>query len=74
MRDFENNDNMLDWIVWKILIMGQIRFLKKCEWQKLNIMNTLGLSLILKMGCFCTKETININGTKYVVKERLGEG
>lgn len=37
-------------------------------------MNALGLSLILKMGCFCTKQTVNINGTKYVVKERLGEG
>lgn len=39
-----------------------------------DAMNTLGLSLILKMGCFCSKQTVNINGTKYVVKERLGEG
>ncbi|XP_022908829.1 serine/threonine-protein kinase 16 [Onthophagus taurus] len=37
-------------------------------------MNTLGLTLIMKMGCFCTRETININGTKYTVKEHLGEG
>lgn len=37
-------------------------------------MNTLGLSLILKMGCLCSKETVHVNGTKYVVKERLGEG
>lgn len=26
------------------------------------------------MGCVCTRETININGIKYTVKERLGEG
>ncbi|KAJ8983709.1 hypothetical protein NQ317_009144 [Molorchus minor] len=37
-------------------------------------MNTLGLSMILKMGCLCTRESININGSKYIVKERLGEG
>ncbi|CAG9815010.1 unnamed protein product [Phaedon cochleariae] len=37
-------------------------------------MNTLGLTMILKMGCICTRESININGTKYIVKERLGEG
>ncbi|CAH1107541.1 unnamed protein product [Psylliodes chrysocephalus] len=37
-------------------------------------MNTLGLSMILKMGCICTKEHLNINGIKYVVLERLGEG
>lgn len=37
-------------------------------------MNALGLSLIVKMGCICTRETVNINGVKYVVKERLGEG
>ncbi|CAH0549324.1 unnamed protein product [Brassicogethes aeneus] len=37
-------------------------------------MNALGLSMIMKMGCICTRESININGTKYVVNERLGEG
>ncbi|XP_023018676.2 serine/threonine-protein kinase 16 [Leptinotarsa decemlineata] len=37
-------------------------------------MNTLGLSMILKMGCICSKESININGSRYIVKERLGEG
>lgn len=37
-------------------------------------MNTLGLSLIMKMGCICSKETININGVRYIVKESLGEG
>lgn len=37
-------------------------------------MNALGLSMIVKMGCICTKESLNINGIKYVVKERLGEG
>lgn len=37
-------------------------------------MNTLGLSIIMKMGCICAKEHININGIRYVVIERLGEG
>lgn len=37
-------------------------------------MNALGLSLILKMGCFCTKEVITINSQKYYVLEQLGEG
>ncbi|RZB38951.1 serine/threonine-protein kinase 16 [Asbolus verrucosus] len=37
-------------------------------------MNALGLSMIVKMGCICTRESLNINGVKYVVKERLGEG
>lgn len=37
-------------------------------------MNSLGLSLILKMGCICTKETITVNSRKYTVREHLGEG
>ncbi|KAI4454530.1 serine/threonine-protein kinase 16 [Holotrichia oblita] len=37
-------------------------------------MNTLGLSLIMRMGCICTRESLNINGVKYNVKEHLGEG
>lgn len=37
-------------------------------------MNSLGLSLILKMGCLCSKETITINARKYRVLEPLGEG
>ncbi|XP_018564477.1 serine/threonine-protein kinase 16 [Anoplophora glabripennis] len=37
-------------------------------------MNALGLSMIVKMGCICSRESIDINGSKYVVKERLGEG
>ncbi|XP_046742893.1 serine/threonine-protein kinase 16 isoform X1 [Diprion similis] len=37
-------------------------------------MNSLGLSLILKMGCICAKETITVNGRKYTVREHLGEG
>ncbi|KAJ8947500.1 hypothetical protein NQ314_008578 [Rhamnusium bicolor] len=37
-------------------------------------MNALGLSMIVKMGCICSRESININGHKYMVKERLGEG
>lgn len=37
-------------------------------------MNALGLSMIVKMGCICARESIDINGIKYIVKERLGEG
>lgn len=37
-------------------------------------MNALGLSLIMKMGCFCSREVIFVNNTKYEIKERLGEG
>ncbi|XP_030747371.1 serine/threonine-protein kinase 16 isoform X2 [Sitophilus oryzae] len=37
-------------------------------------MNALGLSTLLKMGCLCIRESIDINGIKYVVNERLGEG
>ncbi|KAJ8935802.1 hypothetical protein NQ318_023354 [Aromia moschata] len=37
-------------------------------------MNALGLSMIVKMGCICSRESININGSRYTVKERLGEG
>ncbi|XP_044763717.1 serine/threonine-protein kinase 16 isoform X2 [Coccinella septempunctata] len=37
-------------------------------------MNTLGLSIIMKMGCICSKEVININGVRYVVKDHLGDG
>ncbi|XP_015598408.1 serine/threonine-protein kinase 16 [Cephus cinctus] len=37
-------------------------------------MNSLGLSLILKMGCICAKETVVVNGRKYTVREHLGDG
>lgn len=37
-------------------------------------MNALGLSMIMKMGCLCTKEVITINSQKYYVCETLGEG
>ncbi|XP_075216044.1 serine/threonine-protein kinase 16 isoform X2 [Lycorma delicatula] len=37
-------------------------------------MNALGLSLILKMGCLCTKDVITVNSKKYYVLEQLGEG
>ena len=37
-------------------------------------MNALGLSIIMKMGCLCTKEVITINSQKYYVCETLGEG
>lgn len=38
------------------------------------IMNSLGLSLILKMGCICSKEVVYVNTNKYYIIERLGEG
>ncbi|XP_012227972.1 serine/threonine-protein kinase 16 isoform X1 [Linepithema humile] len=37
-------------------------------------MNSLGLNLILRMGCICAKETIMVNSRKYRVCEHLGEG
>ncbi|KAL6447019.1 hypothetical protein ACFW04_001407 [Cataglyphis niger] len=37
-------------------------------------MNSLGLNLILRMGCICAKETITVNSRKYRVREHLGEG
>uniref|UniRef100_A0A1B6GUE7 non-specific serine/threonine protein kinase n=2 Tax=Proconiini TaxID=565685 RepID=A0A1B6GUE7_9HEMI len=37
-------------------------------------MNTIGLSLIMRMGCLCTKEVITINSQKFYVVESLGEG
>uniref|UniRef100_A0A1B6CHR9 non-specific serine/threonine protein kinase n=1 Tax=Clastoptera arizonana TaxID=38151 RepID=A0A1B6CHR9_9HEMI len=37
-------------------------------------MNALGLSIIMRMGCFCTKEVVTINNQKYYVCETLGEG
>jgi len=37
-------------------------------------MNSLGLNLILRMGCICTKEIITINSRKYKVCEHLGDG
>lgn len=38
------------------------------------IMNALGLSLIVKMGCLCTKDVVTINSQKFYVLEQLGEG
>lgn len=37
-------------------------------------MNALGLSLIMKMGCFCSREVLYINNVRYIIKEKLGEG
>ncbi|XP_023298669.2 serine/threonine-protein kinase 16 [Lucilia cuprina] len=37
-------------------------------------MNSLGWALIIKRGCFCSKETLTISGTKYTVKDRLAQG
>ncbi|KAF7283636.1 serine/threonine-protein kinase 16 [Rhynchophorus ferrugineus] len=37
-------------------------------------MNTLGLSTLFRMGCLCVRESVDINGVKYTVKDRLGEG
>jgi len=37
-------------------------------------MNSLGLNLILRMGCLCSKEKVNVNGRSFYVRERLGQG
>ncbi|XP_039307069.1 serine/threonine-protein kinase 16 isoform X3 [Solenopsis invicta] len=37
-------------------------------------MNSLGLNLILRMGCLCAKEIIMVNSRKYKVCEHLGDG
>lgn len=37
-------------------------------------MNSIGLSTLVKMGCWCTKETVTINDTKYTVKQHLATG
>ncbi|XP_066997221.2 serine/threonine-protein kinase 16 isoform X2 [Anabrus simplex] len=37
-------------------------------------MNTIGLNIILKMGCICSKQTLIINSKKYYIREHLGEG
>ena len=37
-------------------------------------MNSLGLSIIFKMGCLCSKETVTINSKKYYLRDQLGEG
>ncbi|XP_071577056.1 serine/threonine-protein kinase 16 isoform X2 [Temnothorax nylanderi] len=37
-------------------------------------MNSLGLNIIFRMGCICTKEIITVNSRKYKVCEHLGDG
>ncbi|KAK9505894.1 hypothetical protein O3M35_009863 [Rhynocoris fuscipes] len=37
-------------------------------------MNTMGLSMIFKMGCLCTRDDIMINNCKYYILEELGQG
>ncbi|CAL8107171.1 unnamed protein product [Orchesella dallaii] len=37
-------------------------------------MNSIGLNLIMRMGCLCSKERLKINGKTYYVRDRLGEG
>jgi hypothetical protein len=37
-------------------------------------MNSLGLNIIMRMGCLCSKESVRLNGKLYYVRERLGEG
>ncbi|XP_050418058.2 serine/threonine-protein kinase 16 [Patella vulgata] len=37
-------------------------------------MNTYGISLILKMGCVCGKESVNINNRRFYTRSRIGEG
>lgn len=37
-------------------------------------MNSLGLSILVKMGCLCSRKSYIINETKYAVKEHLATG
>lgn len=38
-------------------------------------MNTIGLTILVRMGnCLCAKETITINGSRYYIRDRIGEG
>uniref|UniRef100_A0A0V0G903 non-specific serine/threonine protein kinase n=1 Tax=Triatoma dimidiata TaxID=72491 RepID=A0A0V0G903_TRIDM len=37
-------------------------------------MNTMGLSMIFKMGCLCARDDITINNCKYYILEELGQG
>ncbi|XP_076069564.1 serine/threonine-protein kinase 16 [Oratosquilla oratoria] len=38
-------------------------------------MNTAGLAILLRMGnCLCFKESLKINGHRYYVRQRLGDG
>lgn len=37
-------------------------------------MNSLGLNIIFRMGCICTKEIITVNSRRYKVCEHLGDG
>ncbi|KAH8360269.1 hypothetical protein KR093_011831 [Drosophila rubida] len=37
-------------------------------------MQSIGWTLIMKRGCFCSRETLNINGSRYRVRERLAQG
>ncbi|GAB0091635.1 serine/threonine-protein kinase 16 [Sergentomyia squamirostris] len=37
-------------------------------------MNSMGWAILFKMGCFCTRENVIINGTKYTVLEQVAQG
>ncbi|XP_016954272.1 serine/threonine-protein kinase 16 [Drosophila biarmipes] len=37
-------------------------------------MQSIGWTLIMKRGCFCRKETLNINGSRYTIRDRLAAG
>ncbi|XP_034238681.1 serine/threonine-protein kinase 16 [Thrips palmi] len=37
-------------------------------------MNSLGLNIIFKMGCLCSKDSVTVNSKKYFLREQLGEG
>ncbi|KAH8243155.1 hypothetical protein KR032_004997 [Drosophila birchii] len=37
-------------------------------------MQSIGWTLIMKRGCLCRKETLNINGSRYTIRERLAQG
>ena len=41
----------------------------------LSDMNTLGLTILVRMGnCMCARESVEINGNKYYIRDHIGEG
>lgn len=37
-------------------------------------MNSFGWAILFKMGCLCSRETVEIRGSKYTVRERIAQG
>lgn len=37
-------------------------------------MNSMGLAMLFRMGCVCSKENLTIKGVKYQVLENIAQG